>query len=116
DSVWIEVICREHHYQHVWNLLQQPGYGLTHEIYDGDSTESLIIGGKYPVDNLLNLNQWDDSIDYVRPLFPGITFSGAAESLGDSSMISDLGKLGFKVDGSGIKVGVLSDSYNTRPG
>ena len=42
--------------------------------------------------------------------------SGIVTSQGDVAMRADLARLAFGVGGEGVKVGVLSDSYNTKPG
>ena len=41
---------------------------------------------------------------------------GAAESQGDASMRADLARLAFGLDGTGVAVGTLSDSYDCSPG
>ena len=57
-----------------------------------------------------------DWINYVRPVYPALNNSGIALSQGDKAQTSDLARAGFQLDGSGVKVCVLSDSYNTLPG
>ncbi|MEJ2669576.1 MAG: hypothetical protein P8077_04745 [Gammaproteobacteria bacterium] len=51
------------------------------------------------------------SLQLVRPSY--ITkHAGSITSQGDTSMRSDLARTMFNVDGAGVKVGTLSDSYN----
>jgi len=114
DSVWIEVITNVGHHDEVLALLQTTPYGLTNIIDNGPN--SLIITGKYPVANLLKLDSLPDIINYVRPVFPPLSNSGVAYTLGDVAQTSDFARNGFNVSGEGVKVGVLSDSYNTLLG
>ncbi|MDF1576263.1 MAG: MBG domain-containing protein [Bacteroidales bacterium] len=56
---------------------------------------------------------------YARPVYPGVSnyivpATGLTKSQGDFAMHSDFARLGFDIDGSGVKIGVLSNSYNTR--
>ena len=41
---------------------------------------------------------------------------GTITTKGDIAQHTDLARAGYGVDGKGIKVGVLSDSYNVQPG
>lgn len=111
DSVYIEVISLAGMYQTLLALLQTPAYGMTDLIDNGPST--LIISGKYPIVNLLKLDSLPTLIDYVRPLYPAISNSGVAYTRGDISMGSDIARKAFNVAGDGVKIGVMSDSYNT---
>ena len=52
------------------------------------------------------------SVNFVRPIFRGITNVGAVENEADEAMRSDIAKTTFGLDGTGIKIGVLSDSYD----
>ena len=49
----------------------------------------------------------------MRPAYPPIAASGVAYTLGDIAQHTNLARSGFNVNGEGIKVGVLSNSYNT---
>ncbi len=114
DSVLIEVIALQGKYPQLLALLQQPVYGISNLIDNGPQT--LIITGLYPIANLGKLDSLPQLIDYCRPLFPPQSNSGITTSQGDLSIHSDLIRNGYDVKGSGIKVGVISDSYNTIPG
>lgn len=65
---------------------------------------------------MLKLDSLPQLINYVRPVFPPISNAGVAYSEGDSAQTSDLAREGFHVSGNGVKVGVISDSYNTLIG
>ena len=56
---------------------------------------------------------------YARPVYPGVSnytvpATGLTKSQGDFAMHSDFARLGFDIDGSGVKIGVLSNSYDTQ--
>ncbi|MBK7854999.1 MAG: hypothetical protein IPJ79_08920 [Bacteroidetes bacterium] len=113
DSVYIEVISLAGQYNTLLAMLQSPAYGLTDLIDNGNPT--LFISGLYPVSNLKKLDSLPivQYIDYVRPLFPALSNAGVTTSAGDVSLKSDIARSGFNLNGQGIKVGVLSNSYNT---
>jgi Subtilase family/MBG domain (YGX type)/Secretion system C-terminal sorting domain len=111
DSVYIEIIALLGRYNTLKTLLQTPPYGMTDLIDNGPST--LIVTGKYPISNLLKLDSLPNLIDYARPLYPALSNVGAVTSAGDISQFSNLARAGYNVSGDGVKVGVLSDSYNT---
>lgn len=119
DSVLIEVIVNAGMYDSTLALLQTPPYGMTDFITNGIDT--FIITGKYPIANLLKLDSLPNLINYVRPYYPPVsgastisTFNtGLAYTKGDQSMRADSARMVFGVSGDGVKVGVISDSYNT---
>lgn len=117
-DVLIEVISNVGQYETLLALLQTPEYGLNNLIDNGDST--LIITGFYPIENLKKLDSLPDLINYVRPYYSPIAGNFASTGLtttqGDLAMGGVAAKNGWLVSGSGVKVGVLSDSYNTRTG
>ncbi len=55
------------------------------------------------------------SLRFVRPAYAA-TRVGATTSQGDVAQRSDIARAAFGVDGSGVRVGVLSDSYDCRGG
>lgn len=117
-QVLIEVIVNVDKYDSVLALLQTAPYGLNNIIDNGDTT--LIITGFFPIANLPKLNLLPDLINYVRPYYTPIasnhTRTGLTITQGDSAMRSDLAKEAWKVTGKGVKIGVISDSYNTKFG
>lgn len=73
-----------------------------------------LVSGELPletINNLLFLN----SLQFARPA-AAITAAGSVTSQGVTALQVDLARLLFKVDGKGVSVGVLSDSYNCRRG
>ncbi len=114
DSVYIEVISIQGQYNTLLALLQTPAYGLTRILNNGPN--SLIISGLFPIKNLPKLDSLPHLINYVRPLYPPITLSGLAQTQGDAATRSDFTREAFETYGEGVKIGVLSDSYNTKPG
>lgn len=85
----------------------------------------------FPVNLLLDLNNHSDYINFIRPLYPSIKhstgdgFTGNAVSQGDATQNSDIVRESFKlidesgnvlpVDGTGITIGVMSNSFDTQP-
>ncbi|MDQ2862373.1 MAG: hypothetical protein M3R50_01770, partial [Bacteroidota bacterium] len=112
DSVYIEAITRQGQYAAALSFLQSNG--LTNIINNGAGT--VIISGKFPIANLLLLNAHSELFDYVRPLYYPINNSGVVTTSGDTVMSSNIVRKGYNLDGTGVKVGVISDSYNTIPG
>jgi hypothetical protein len=116
QSVIIEVIANVGQYDNLLLRLKQD-YAMTDFIDNGPNT--LIISGKIPIANLCKLNA--DStmrslINYCRPLFPGITSNGITFTRGDIAIHTDRVRSGYNLSGAGIKIGVLSDGFNTIPG
>lgn len=114
DSVIIEVIALDGKYNELLALLQTPAYGLTDLINNGPG--SLIIAGKYPIANLKKLDSLPQLINYCRPVFPPVSNSGIVNSSGDTALYTNLVRNGYHLSGDGVKVGVISNSYNTLPG
>lgn len=86
---------------------QLAGLGMT----DLASYGSLV-GGTIPItqlDELAGLN----SLRFARPSYAPVTAVGLTTSQADTAMRVDEARAGFGVDGSGITVGVLSDSFDT---
>jgi hypothetical protein len=113
NKVLIDVIAKQNKVAELLALLQTSDYGMTNLVNNGPG--SLIITGKFPVANLSKLDLLPNLISYARPSFPPVTGSGLVQSEGDSAMRSRAARNGFKVAGENIKIGVLSDSYNTQP-
>lgn len=106
-----------------FGLNYSPDPLLSDFIVNPDALESSI-DVFFPIDRLLELNDYPLLINFVRPLYSPIQNSGITVSQGDNAQKSDAVREAFKikngneavpVDGSGIKIGVISDSYNTQP-
>ncbi|HOZ90076.1 MAG TPA: hypothetical protein PKX59_04070, partial [Bacteroidia bacterium] len=112
DSVWIEVIALAGQRSNLVSALLSSPYGMTDTINNGNSR---IVTGKYPIKNLAKLDSLPISsmINYCRPLYAPSVLSIGDRSKGDSAMRADIARNGFNLSGNGIKVGLISDSYNT---
>lgn len=112
-SVLIEAFALDGQFDALLTLIQTPDYGLTDVVADQDESR---ISGVFPVINLLLLNDLVNLLSYANPVYPGIPQVGLVTSQGDTSLYSFIARNGFLVNGEGIKIGVLSDSYNTQIG
>lgn len=93
-------------------------YGLIEVIED---VENNIIAGQIPIDRLLDLNS-EPSLASARPIYPVGTNSIISQ--GDISMKSNFARQVFTapdgnggrraIDGQGFKIGVISNSYDTK--
>ena len=95
-------------------------YSLNLMGFDQLSTDETIgrATGWISVEDLLSLNALE-SLRIAGPVFPGVSnyivpATGLVNSQGDFAMHSDFVRLGYDVDGSGVKIGVLSNSYDTK--
>lgn len=130
QEVLIEIVPQPNMLSQVIDLLKNT-YGLNYSsdpmtsdfIINPDDIQSSI-DVFFPIDKLLELNNYPDIINFVRPLYTPIQNSGVTTSQGDNAQRSNAVREAFKiqkdgeivaVDGSGIKIGVISDSYNTQP-
>ena len=78
----------------------------------------------FPINRLLELNGSAQIINFVRVLYPSARNAGIVTSQGDIAQKSNLVREAFKikdgageiveVDGSGVKIGVISDSFDTQ--
>jgi hypothetical protein len=109
--IMIDVIVNAGYYTTVLNLLQTSPYGLRNIITNGESP--FIITGEFPIVNLPKLNLLTTEINYCRPYYEEITHSGVVTSAGDTSVRSWLVRNGYNLNGDGIKIGVMSNSFNT---
>ncbi|MEY4594924.1 MAG: hypothetical protein RIQ47_1334, partial [Bacteroidota bacterium] len=117
NTIRIEVISNETTFDTVLSLLQQPYYGMTDLVNNGEG--SLVISGTIPIANLSRLEPISgrfNLINFIRPLSPPVSNQGLVNSQGDSAIRAVVARKLFAVDGEGIKIGVISDSYNKAPG
>jgi len=77
----------------------------------------------FPISRLLELNDYPDLLNFNRSLYRPIPNVGLVDSQGDAAMYTNIvresfvirdepGGTSMPVDGSGIKIGVISDSYD----
>ncbi len=113
DNVLIDIIYFPSGLSQLLTIL--PGLGLTDYVVNDQVNEdgTLIITGFFPIANLTQLNPLGTLINYVRPTPPPIGNTGTVTTQGDKALRSDLVRLGYGIGGAGVKIGVLSDSYNT---
>ena len=70
-----------------------------------------MISGWLPISQIGNLSGLAD-LEVANPVFAARTNAGSVTSQGDQAMRSDIARSTYGVNGSGVKVGVLSDSFN----
>jgi hypothetical protein len=80
--------------------------GMTHIVTAGP-----VVEGDLPIAALEQFAALK-SLGFASPVYRPITAAGSVEDQGDKSMQSDLARATFGVDGTGITVGVISDSFN----
>ncbi|KYC40660.1 peptidase S8 [Scytonema hofmannii PCC 7110] len=79
------------------------------------STRGSIVSGMLPIeaiDNMANLN----SLQFARPAYQPLANVGLTTSQGDIAMKADVARSIFNVDGTGVTVGVLSNSFDNLGG
>ena len=111
--VLVDVIALAGRRDSVLHLLQSDTtlFGLRNIIPNG--TSSFIITGEFPIRHLPNLNALITLINYCRPFYQAVNNVGLVTTAGDTTIRSYLVRKGYKLDGNGIKIGVISDSYAT---
>ena len=111
DSIKIDVIVKEGQYAATLALLTGSTYGLSDIMSNG--TSNFIITGLFKISKLPSLNLLTTYIDYVRPYYKPVFKAGIVTSAGDGQLRSDMVRLGYKLQGEGVKIGVMSNSYKT---
>ena len=72
------------------------------------------VTGRFPIAALSDIGS-TSGLRFVKPVLAA-TRAGVTTTQGDHSMRSDLARAQFGVDGTGVRVGVLSDSFDCAPG
>jgi hypothetical protein len=108
DDVLIDIIVRKNALPTVIGFLASD-YSVTPLHI---SENELIITTYFPIQFLTDLNAKDEVVNYVRPVFPAFTLGTGLVSEGDATQNSDVARNKYNLSGAGVKVGVLSDSYN----
>lgn len=80
----------------------------------GGATFGRVVSGRLPITALDELTRID-GLRFARPSYAA-TQVGLTTSQGDDAMFADFGRAVFGVDGSGVTVGTLSDSYDCLGG
>jgi len=107
DKVWIDILVN-HSSPATWEKISQSGgKALVHADYLGHGWVDIF---QLPV--LCELTE----IKRLRPAYLPLTSSGNVKSQGDQAQNSQLARSSFGLDGTGVKIGVLSDSYDNLGG
>ncbi|MCH8042669.1 MAG: S8 family serine peptidase [Planctomycetes bacterium] len=78
----------------------------------GSAQFGAIVSGRIPLDMLDDMAALE-SLQFASPTANPRTNVGLVTSQGDVAMNADAARATFGVDGSGVKIGVLSDSFDT---
>ena len=113
DSVFIDIIVLFEQRDAV-ELYLLDSFEISTLDYIDNGNNNLVITVLFPISELYKLNLQTTIINYARPSFPARTNSGLINTGGDIAQGSFLVRGGFNVNGAGIKVGVLSDSYGAN--
>ena len=81
----------------------------------GSYTEQQVVTGRVALQQLEQLTALPE-VDVVVPVMKPVLNVGSAENQADESMRADIARSLFSTDGSGVTVGVLSDSFNDTIG
>lgn len=87
--------------------------GMTGFINNGP--DRYVITGYFPIASIPTLKNIA-GIVYVRPSYPPFSNAGQVTTQGDNTMRTNFVRSRFGLDGQGVKIGVLSDSYNAKGG
>ncbi|NER08980.1 S8 family serine peptidase [Muriicola jejuensis] len=135
EEVLIEIVPATGQMQNVLNILSN-AYGRSYD-QDPMNTDFVVdpqrivsegfatIDVFFPINQLLSLNA-EPNINFIRPLYTPIRLEGIVTSQGDVAMLTDAVREAFvvgreedgtpiKVDGRGVKIGVISDSFDKQP-
>ena len=114
--VLVDVIVNAGYYNTVLTLLQTAPYGLIPPYglnYFPNGQSNFIITGLFPIVNLLKLNLLGTQINYCRTHYAAFSNSGIKTTAGDTTIRTWLVRSGYNINGNGVKIGVISDSYAT---
>ncbi|HLG34877.1 MAG TPA: hypothetical protein VI757_08370, partial [Bacteroidia bacterium] len=110
-QVLVEIVFIEGMDAGLLALLAQSPYNITSTLPIDSGTRVITVW--IDLADLSSLNSLYTYINHVRNVLRGIPTVGVAFDSCDIAQKSDIARLGFDVDGTGIKIGVLSNSYNT---
>ena len=89
-------------------------YALSPEPESYESSLSILVW--FEINKLVELNAQAGLINFARPVYPAISNAGIVQTQGDKSLRSDFVRLGYDLDGTGVKIGVISNSFATKTG
>ncbi len=108
DKIAIEAIANNEDGEGLLNQLK--ALGLT-----GGVAYKRMVFGYLPIDKLRELKNVS-SLSFARSHYAPITNTGSVTSQGDAALKADVARTTYSVTGAGVKVGVISDSYNRLGG
>ncbi|MFT6127800.1 MAG: hypothetical protein ACJAVA_002295, partial [Flavobacteriaceae bacterium] len=118
NQVLIEIVILDEQFISVSAFLNT--FGIDPDTYISDvfktEDDERIITVFFPISDLQALNARSDIINQVYEVSPPIPNQGLITSQGDAAQNSNLARLGWKISGVGVKVGVISDSYDRKSG
>ncbi|WP_282123905.1 S8 family serine peptidase [Algibacter mikhailovii] len=74
-----------------------------------------MISGLLPIEKIADL-EGVKTLQFVRPAYKPMNRVGSVTSQGDIAQLSDVARASYGIDGSGFRVGILSDSWDNRGG
>lgn len=128
QRVLIEIVPNQGETQGVINRLQS-FYGLSASDFLIDpaviiSNNLTTVDVAFPINRLNDLNLEVQLINFVRPLYPSLQNNGITTTQGDGAQKTDAVRDAYRmvvdgeivpVDGRGVKIGVISDSFDKQP-
>ncbi|WP_246202151.1 putative Ig domain-containing protein [Spirosoma agri] len=108
NKIAIEAIANNEDGEELLNQLK--ALGLT----DGVAYKRIVFG-YLPIDKINELKNVQ-SLSFARSSYKPLTNTGSVTSQGDVSLRANTARSTYSVTGAGVKVGVLSDSYNNLGG
>jgi len=129
QRVLIEIVPNQNKTGDVINLLQSSFYGLTTSNFLIAPAVILAnnlstVDVSFPINKLNDLNGEFELINFVRPLYQSLQNNGITSTQGDGAQKTDAVRDAYRmvidgeivpVDGRGVKIGVISDSYDKQP-
>ncbi len=128
-KVLVEIVPKDGEMQNVLTLLQGAPFNIPVSDFLLDISEYANLAAidvYFKPQDLCILNNYANIINFARPVYPAYNNSGGVVTQGDAAQVSNTVRESFRliksdgnivpVDGSGMKVGVLSDSYDMALG
>lgn len=114
-DVLIDIIYFGNRYNNLVNILSN--YGISPIDFIDNWDDSPVITVFFPVTDLDDLNTHPNDINFVRPTPPAERSNNSSLfNQGDFGQESFFTRAGFDLSGQGVKIGVLSDSYDKSVG
>ncbi|WP_455169334.1 S8 family peptidase, partial [Aegicerativicinus sediminis] len=114
DKVLLKMVVIDGEYAEAMSYLQSftSPSDFIEDFYFVEDDEK-IITAFFPIAFIGDLNDQVLLFNKIYVPFKSSLNSGLILSQGDKAQLSNLGRQGWNVDGTGLKIGILSDSYNT---